>query len=434
MFESQSKELMHSRGVDSIRVEYHKQRLWNRSRIPLTSGKSIIAEKIIMPSTAVVIKAILQSLTLLIFLLGTCLPACTQSETIHKEIQGSKQGDERNSQSTAWRIGIKEAPPFSFKDNNGNWVGLSVRLWQWIAEDVGFTYEYEEYDLQGILKGLRHGNLDAAVGALTINAERETFLDFSHTFFISGIGVAVKKKPNKGFFARLGKIMRGVGPRTIGVIMISLAVITILIFLFERRYAKDKPDKAHRARNTIRSSLWWSLVILIGKNERHPISPGGRIMALSWMVLAMIIFSSLTALITSALTVSELQNQIHSPDDLVRARLVTVKSSTSETFLNRERLDFRSVATIQDGFKLLAEGTVDFIVFDRPMLRYLVKKNYPGQFEVLNFSLEQQQYGFAVKEGTQQLEAINHSLLTRMQSSIWNELVNYYLGKKKNSL
>jgi ABC-type amino acid transport substrate-binding protein len=82
-----------------------------------------------------------------------------------------------------------------------------------VAQDVGLTYKYEEHDLQGIMDDVSRSALDAAVGALTITAERERF-DFSHSFFSTGLGVAVKKVPLTGFVAILRHIMRGEGLRT----------------------------------------------------------------------------------------------------------------------------------------------------------------------------------------------------------------------------
>ena len=358
-----------------------------------------------------------------------CMAAFAQNDTNSDAYQTRNEKSGRIAQSSVWRIGVHEAPPFSYKDSDGNWVGISLRLWQWVAQDVGLTYKYEEHDLQGILDGVSRGNLDAAVGAVTITAEREKLFDFSHSFFSTGLGVAVKKMPGTGFFFTLRQIMRGEGLRTMGVLLISLALITVLIFFYERRYAKIKPDKSYQALSSPWSSLWWALVILIGKNTSHPVSLGGRILALSWMVISLIIFASLTALITSALTVTELQVKINNLNDLRRIRLVTVSSSTSEEFLNRQRTNFRSVATIADAFRLLAEDKTEAIVYDKPILRYLIKKDYPNEFEVLGFTSDTQKYGFAINDGKQELEDINRSLLARTHGTTWAEVIYHYLGE-----
>ena len=78
--------------------------------------------------------------------------------------------------------------------------------------------------------------------------------------------------------------------------------------------------------------------------------------------------------------------------------------------------------------KFLAEGKTDAIVYDKPLLRYLVKKNYANEFEVLSFTFETQKYGFAIKEGKQELEAINRSILARTQASYWADLIYRHLG------
>jgi len=134
-----------------------------------------------------------QSFLIFIVLLCSCIPTFAQSEVNNSAIQSSKEKAERIAQSSVWRVGIKEVPPFSYKDSNGKWIGISVRLWQWVAQDIGLTYKFEEHDLQGLLEGVRRGKLDAAVGALTITAEREKLFDFSHPFFNTGLGVAVNK-------------------------------------------------------------------------------------------------------------------------------------------------------------------------------------------------------------------------------------------------
>jgi polar amino acid transport system substrate-binding protein len=371
----------------------------------------------------------LKSFVIIFVWICNFIPAFAQSETTDSTIQSSKKKVERKTQSPVWQVGILRAPPFSFKDSKGEWVGISVILWRLVANDIGLKYKFEELGLPELLDGVSHGDLDAGIGPLTITAEREKRFDFTHSFFNTGLGVVVKKEPDTTIVSILRHIMRGERLRTIGVILLTLALIAVLIFICERRYAKVKPDKANEARSNFWSSLWWSLVILIGKNDRHPASVGGRILALSWMVISLIIFASLTALITSALTVTELKVKINSPNDLVRVRLATVKSSTSEEFLNRERINFRSAANITDAFKLLAESKTDAIVYDKPLLRYLVKKNYANDFEVLSFTFEPQSYGFAIKDGKQELEGINRSILARTQASYWADLIYRHLGK-----
>ena len=68
--------------------------------------------------------------------------------------------------------GTKESPPFSMKNPDGNWTGISIGLWQQIAAELDLTYELRELDLKQLLEGVKNRSLDAAVAALTITSER----------------------------------------------------------------------------------------------------------------------------------------------------------------------------------------------------------------------------------------------------------------------
>ena len=91
-------------------------------------------------------------------------------------------------------VATKEAPPFSMKTDNGTWSGISISLWKEIAGELDFRYRFIETDLQGMLDGLKEGRYDAAVAALTVTQERETVFDFTHPFYTTGLGIAVKQE------------------------------------------------------------------------------------------------------------------------------------------------------------------------------------------------------------------------------------------------
>lgn len=79
------------------------------------------------------------------------------------------------------------------KRADGHWQGISVKLWESIAEELSLSYEYQELPLQGILDGLSDKSLDVGFSALTITAEREKLFDFTHPFYTTGLGIAAKQ-------------------------------------------------------------------------------------------------------------------------------------------------------------------------------------------------------------------------------------------------
>ena len=70
-------------------------------------------------------------------------------------------------------VGTKVTPPFVIKDADGRYSGISIELWQKIADEQGLDFEYRETDLAGLIDGLKDGSLDVSVAALTVTAERD---------------------------------------------------------------------------------------------------------------------------------------------------------------------------------------------------------------------------------------------------------------------
>ena len=79
-------------------------------------------------------------------------------------------------------VGTREAPPFSMKDNDGRWNGISIDLWRQIAAELKLTYKFLELDQYNLLEGLTNGSLDVVVENLTITPERLDRFDFTYPF------------------------------------------------------------------------------------------------------------------------------------------------------------------------------------------------------------------------------------------------------------
>ena len=95
-------------------------------------------------------------------------------------------------------VGIKEAPPFVMKDADGKWTGISIELWQDLATELKLDYQFKELDLEQLLSAVRSNSVDAAVAAITVTADRERVMDFTHPFYITGLGIAVSLASSYG--------------------------------------------------------------------------------------------------------------------------------------------------------------------------------------------------------------------------------------------
>ena len=82
-------------------------------------------------------------------------------------------------------------PPFDTTDDSGKLTGLDVDLVNAIAEDQGFTVQWENLQFDGLIPALQAGNIDIIASGMSINEKREKQVDFSDPYYDSGLVVAV---------------------------------------------------------------------------------------------------------------------------------------------------------------------------------------------------------------------------------------------------
>lgn len=324
-------------------------------------------------------------------------------------------------------LATKEAPPFAMKTEEGRWTGITVDLVRLLADDLGRPLEIRETALEEMLRGLEEGRFDLAAAALTITAEREGRVDFSHAYFSSGLGIATIRKP-RGWLA----VARGLF--SLQLLQVLLALLGLLfavgfvVWLFERE--RNPEEFGGSPSRGIGSGFWWSAVTMttVGYGDKAPVSPGGRIVALLWMFASLIAISTFTAAIASALTVSRLEAVVEGPGDLPRATVGAVTDTTGALFLEKEEIDHRSFQTPAAAVEALVRGELDAVVYDAPILAYLARRLEVESVEVLPERLDSQDYGIALPSGSELREPLNRALLERIGSPEWERRVSSYLG------
>jgi glutamate transport system substrate-binding protein len=84
-------------------------------------------------------------------------------------------------------IGVKyDVPPFGFKNpQSGEVEGFDVDLGRAIAEDLGVQPKFVEAISDNRIPFLEKGTVDLILSTMTINAERDTEIDFSEPYYIA---------------------------------------------------------------------------------------------------------------------------------------------------------------------------------------------------------------------------------------------------------
>jgi len=328
------------------------------------------------------------------------------------------------------RIGTMQAPPFAIKAPDGSWSGISIELWQEIANDLNLSYQFEEHTLQGLLTGVNDGSLHAAVAAITITEEREALMDFTHPIHSTGFAIAtISDEKSNLWISTFQQLFSLQFIQVVASLFFLLFAVGWLMWVVEHKH-EAKNDDSHTIRR-VSEGFWWAAATMttVGYGDKTPLTTTGRALGVVWMFTALIIVASFIAAFSSILTVQKISSNIQNIKDLSKMQIATVPGSTSERFLKNNGYMTHQFPSVIDGISAVAQGKIDAMVYDAPLLRYFVHKEFQGIIEISPVTFERQDYGFAVPENSPLREPLNRILLRIVRSDNWNVKLEKYMGK-----
>jgi ABC-type amino acid transport substrate-binding protein len=314
---------------------------------------------------------------------------------------------------------LKAARPFVF-DRGGAPAGFSIDLWKRVAEEARLDFAFKQVaTVSELIDALKTNQADAGLGALSITAEREAVIDFSHPFYKSGLQILVNGGAAKSPFRAFLKLDVF---KILGVLLVAIVIHTHLLWFFERR---KNPDSfpANYAEGIL-NAAWWSvcMIITLGCENIAPTRVAGRLLGIVWMLAGVALYSYVTATLTSTMTVNTLQSDIRTVSDLQGQDVGTVAGSSSADFLKSNGITPKGFPDIDSACRALAAGELKAVVYDAPLLKYYVSTNLGSKLQLVGDLFEKQDYGFALPEKSPLRKEINRALLKLTEEGYLDEL------------
>ena len=126
---------------------------------------------------------------LVAFVMSAAVSACGSKVTISANNAGGTGG---NQAPKKYIIATNtEFAPFEFQNERGNYVGIDIDLLDAISKDQEFEYELVHLTFNDMLQALAAGEVDAAMGGISITEERREYYDYSEPYLEGGIVLAV---------------------------------------------------------------------------------------------------------------------------------------------------------------------------------------------------------------------------------------------------
>lgn len=332
---------------------------------------------------------------------------------------------------TKLRVVTRNLEPFSF-EKDGRRVGYAAELWDQLARETGLEYDITVVNTaQEMIDALNAKSADVGVGAISVTAKREAIIDFSQPFYESGLQVLVSGSSGSfadNIFSLLGNLFNLELIGAFLLLMATMFVISHLVWRYEHKVNSDQWPEDYKA--GIWESFWWTLSTLLvgGADNKGPVGVGGRIIAIVWMLLSIVLVSLLTASFTTTLTINTLKGDINGPGDLPGRKVATVKGSTTETWLTTKGAQVAPFATPAECVIALKSGDVQAVVYDAPVLQYEAGKLNDEKLQMVGPVFERQNYAFALQQDSTIRERLNQALLKLTEQGVGNELRKKYFG------
>ncbi|HEX8373428.1 MAG TPA: transporter substrate-binding domain-containing protein [Chthoniobacterales bacterium] len=333
------------------------------------------------------------------------------------------------------RAVTRNVEPFSF-EKDGRRVGYSVELWEALARETGMQFEMSTVNsAKDMIAALENKTADVAVGALSITSQREAICDFTQPFYDSGLQILVTVKSESTLGSAWQLISNLFNWKLVGVfllLIVAMLIISHLVWMYEHPVNGDMWPQSYR--HGLWESFWWTICTLLvgGADNKGPVGVGGRIVAIVWMLLSIVLVSFLTASFTTTMTVNSLKGDINGPGDLPGHTVATIAGSTSETWLTSRNRDntikVRTYKVIAECVTALKKGEVKAVVFDAPILSYTMQQSGDSDLKLAGPMFERQNYGFAVQQDSPLREQLNRALLALNERGLIEELRTKWFG------
>lgn len=329
------------------------------------------------------------------------------------------------------RVVTRDLEPFSF-EKDGRRVGYAMELWNEIAREAGMEYEVTKVSTaQEMIDALVEKRADVGVGALSVTSSREQIIDFTQPFYNSGLQIVVAGGESD-MLSSIKELLGGLfNWKLMGALLLlltAMVLISHLVWRFEHKTNEEMWPKTYR--HGMWESFWWTICTLLvgGADNKGPVGVGGRIVAIVWMLLSIVLVSFLTASFTSTLTVNTLKGDIQGPGDLPDKSVATIGGSTSETWLKAKGAQVTPLADIAACIAALKKGDVEAVVYDAPILQYALNRPENESLQIAGSIFENQNYAFALQRDSTIRKPINQALLGLIEGGFREDLRKKWFG------
>jgi polar amino acid transport system substrate-binding protein len=327
------------------------------------------------------------------------------------------------------RVGTRIVKPFVFEENRAL-TGFSIELWQEISGQLNAKSEFVmKATVKELLEATRSKEVDLAIAAISITAEREIDWDFSQPMFDAGLQILTPAQGTQSslFTSIIAGVFSSAVLPILGLVLLMILIPAHLVWFFERRNSTGMIT--HRSYFPgIFEACWWAASTLATQADQMPRAALARVVAVISMFAGVVFIAYFTATVTSSLTLQQLRGDINGPEDLPGKRVATVKGSTSMDYLRRHNIEATEFTNVEQAFKAVQQGSADAVVYDAPVLLYYASHEGKGKVQVVGNIFRKESYGILFPSNSPYRKPVNEALLKIRENGTYDRLYGKWFG------
>jgi len=266
-------------------------------------------------------------------------------------------------------VGVKTSKPFVYMED-GKWTGIEIDLLNELAEGGDFTYKIVDLKtIPALLDASASGEVDMSMSAISMTADRE----------IMG-------------------------------------------------YIISRADKGGDIEG-IHEGAWCALVTFstTGYGDEVPKTNRGKVVVSFWIITSLFLISLFTGYVSSAMTVSRLNESTTTLADLYNADVVAVSGTTGAMKLVALGISHKTVDTLNEAVSEFNSGNADAVVYDKAILDYLTLDQKGVSVHEINNSDEY--YAIAISpKSSAIMQRVNLGILKVLSTPEWKAAKVKYFG------
>ncbi|MFM8846667.1 MAG: transporter substrate-binding domain-containing protein [Actinomycetota bacterium] len=328
------------------------------------------------------------------------------------------------------RVAIKHIPPFVFTDGSEP-RGFSIELWNELAKALGVSTEFVPFaSVREIIAAAQEKRVDVGIAAITISADREGLVDFSHPFYRSGLRIGVPTRSGPSWLATIARFFSLDLLAMLTTLLAMTIVASHLLWFVERGVNPECFPKTYLA--GVGEAMWWSVATIItgGCENKSPVSVLGRLVAVAWMLGSIVLVASFTATLASQMTAETVSGVVSGPEGLPGRLVATVAGTSAATDLLDRKARVHEYADLTEAIQETARGHVEAVVFDAPVLAHALKENPEAGVRLIGPVFEHQDYGVVLPRGSPLRKSVNQVLLQLAEAGKLAELNIKWFGEQ----